>query len=85
MCLNVSQYLRPDIQISISARIYEVSRSNNDEYVGLSCFVGRFIISVRRCMLRGDNTISRGAIAGYPVCPNPVSLVELRGQIVMFS
>ena len=63
----------------------EGSRSNNDAYKGLSSFVGCCRISVRRCMLRGDNNISQGSVAGSPVFPHPISLVELRSQIIMIS
>ena len=42
---------------------------------GLSCFVEKFRISVRRFILSGDKKISQGAVAGYPVCPHPLSLV----------
>ena len=61
------------------------SRLNNDAFEGLSNFVGRFKINIIWCILRGDKNISRDAVEGSLVCPHPVSLVELRGKIVMFS
>ena len=84
-CLDLSRCLRPEIQISISARMSESIRSKNYAWEGLSCFVGRFRISILGWMLKGDNNISRGAVMGTSMFPHPVSLVELRGQIVMFS
>ena len=48
MCLNLSIYLWPGSQISISARISEGSRSNNDACEGLRCFVGRYRRSVQQ-------------------------------------
>ena len=47
-CLKLSQCLRTDSQISISEGMSKGSRSNNFERLGLSCFLGRFIISVLR-------------------------------------
>ena len=84
-CLNLSQCLRTDRQISIYARMPEGSRSNNDTFDVLKCFVGPCRISVTMCMLIGDNNISRGAVAGSLICPHLVSFVKSRGQIVMFS
>ena len=60
-------------------------RYNNDVCEGLSCFLGLCRIIVHQRMLRGDENISRGEVAGSPVCTHTVSLVELHGQIFMFS
>ena len=84
-CLNLSRWLRPYIRISISARTSEGSGSNNDACEGLSCFLGCCRISVQRYMLRVDEKISWGEVSVSLVCPHLVSLVELCGQIVMFS
>ena len=84
-CLDILQCSRPDSQISVSKRMSKGSILNNYSCLGLSHFVGCSIISVQWCMLRGDENISRGTGAGSPVCPHLVSLVELRGQIFMFS
>ena len=53
-CLILSQCSRPDIQISISARMSVGGRSNTDACEGLSPFVGCYRISVQWFMLRGD-------------------------------
>ena len=84
-CLNLSRCLSPDSQILISTRMSEVSRPNNDACEGLSFFVGWFRIIVRWCMLRGYEKSSRGAVLGYSGIPHPISLIESRGQILMFS
>ena len=65
MSLNLLQFLRPNSQISISARIFDGIRSNNDARKGLSFFVGHCRIRVRRCMLRGDDNISQGAVLAF--------------------
>ena len=70
---------------TISTRNTKGVRSDNDACVGLGHFVGRCRIIVCKCMLRGDENISRGVVADYPVCPHLVSLVELHGQIFMFQ
>ena len=85
MCVKLLWYSRPDIQISISARVSEGIRSNIDACEGLSCFVGWCRRSVWQCMWRGDKNISRWAVMVSSMWPHPFSLVELRGQIVMFS
>ena len=53
--------------------------------MGLSCFVLRFIISVRRFIVGQNEYITWGSGSGSSQCPHPVSLVESWGQIVINS
>ena len=45
--MSLSWYSRMYSQVSIAARMSEGSRLNNDAFVGLSLFVGLFVISVQ--------------------------------------
>ena len=48
-CLNLSWYSRLAIQLSIAAKKSGGSISNNDAFVGLSIFVGSYVIILRQC------------------------------------
>ena len=82
-CLNLLQCLSPDDQISIPTRISKSSIWNNDACMVLHRVLGNCRIIVQRCMSIGDENISQGVVANFPECFHLVSLVELRGQIVM--
>ena len=46
-CFNLLWYSRSGIQVSIATRMSSGSKSNNDEFWGLSIFVGFCVISVQ--------------------------------------
>ena len=52
--LNLSQFSRPDTQISILARMTVGNKSNNDAYEVLSHFVWRYSVLVCQCVLSGN-------------------------------
>ena len=60
--LNLSQWSRPDTQISISVRMSVVNKSNNNACETLSIFLWHCRVLVRRCVLRGDAKNSRSVV-----------------------
>ena len=81
--LNLSQFLSPDTQISISVRTTVGNTSNKDSCVGLSCFICNCSALVRRCVLSDDAKNQREHFL-LSARPHPMFLVKSRG-IVTFS